>query len=50
MPFVKTYELVGLNVLLLDLDPLRTQTQLRSLELQVGVLSTRHLVVEDTRV
>jgi hypothetical protein len=50
MPLVKTYKLVGLNVLLLDLNPLRTQTQLGSLELQIGVLSTRHLVVKDTRV
>lgn len=46
----ETYELVGLNVLLLDVQPLGTQTKLGGLELQVGVLTTRHLVVEDTRV
>lgn len=43
-------ELVRLDVLLLDLDPLGTKTKLRSLELQVGVLSTGHLVVKDTRI
>lgn len=46
----ETYELVGLNVLLLDVQPLGTQTKLGGLELQVGVLTTGHLVVKDTRV
>lgn len=42
--------MVGLDVFLLDLYPLGTETQLRGLELQVGVLSTGHFVVKDTRV
>lgn len=46
----ETYELVGLNVLLLDVQPLGTQTKLGSLELQVRVLTTGHLVVKDTRI
>lgn len=35
----KTHELVGLDVLLLDLGPLGSESELRSLELKVGVLS-----------
>ena len=31
---------IGFNVLLFDIDPLRTESELGSLELEIGVLST----------
>jgi len=37
----ETDKLVGLDVLLLDLGPLSSKSELRSLELKVGVLSTK---------
>lgn len=61
---IVTYQLIRINVFLLDVKPLCSQAQLRGLELQIGVLATicqgvdinpiyspsRHFVIEDTRV
>lgn len=46
----ETYEIVGIDIGLDDLFPLTRQTELLRLEHEVGVLSSGHLVIEDTRV